>query len=455
MTGKRLVAGVLTALVAAGCAALEPPPISKTEHKMGLPCRRIESFAAYDGVEFFRTGEAYGIRIAAPPAVSGAWRFAYDAGTAAGYRFGIRCDDPAAALANRAVVLVAWLDAAGEPVESAYLDPAPDGSFSRLLKRPPEAVGARLEASLRWTREKTVRWSEPVCEAADYPARPVRIIVTKAVPDYEGGATVADNWRRVEALFQQIEDDGEKPDLVVFPETFATRGVRDLPYETSSEPIPGPYTEMLGRWAKRLNTNVATSIRRTDGEFFYNTGVVIDRSGAVVGAFDKVHLTVGEARRLQAGNSYPVFELDFGKVGILICWDLWFAESARELRLAGAELIAYPIASTGSPKNWDVIWPARCLDNQLYLAAAISGSNPCPARIIDPAGEVRAETVRPQTYAAATVDLSERFFRPYLSVGRGRGELGHIYLREARPETYRTPGAKAHETGRRASGGAE
>lgn len=398
------------------------------------------------GVSFDRTGGDYAITINESDGTSGNyqinWKLPEKVSSA--FRFRVECSDPKAALANRAVALVVWLDAQGTPLQSAYLDPSAEGVFFRTLSPPEEAATVRLELSLRWLPGKTVVFRQPECRPAELPPRLVRVIVTKAVPDFENGS-MSDNLRRFAELFEKMRSAGEKPDLVVFPENFLTRGCRNLSLEAGAQRVPGPLTDFLGEWAVKLHTNIVTSLWRTDGRHFYNTAVVIDRKGKIVGTYDKVHLTVGEARKMVAGETFPVFDLDFGKLGVLICWDLWFPEAARELRLGGAEIIAYPIASTGNPKNWDVIWRARCLDNHIFLASAISGSNPCPARVINQTGEVLAETAKPQTYAAVTIDLSKRYFRPWLSVEQGEGELGHFYLRERRPETYRrtiVPGSK-------------
>ncbi len=389
------------------------------------------------GVVFRRPDGHYAIELQESNGVSGAWRIDWrlPAETSKAYFFRVECSNPAAMLANHAIALAVWLDATGLPLRSSYLEPSPAGIFSRTLACPDEARAVRLELSLRWLTGENIVFRMPECQPAELPARPVRVIVTKAVPDFEN-ASITDNLRRFGELFEKMQMAGEHPDLVVFPENFLTRGCRNLTLSQGAQTVPGPLTDFLGKWARKLHTNIVTSLWRTDNRHYYNTAVVIDRSGQLIGTYDKVHLTVNESKNMTAGRNYPVFELDFGKLGVLICWDLWFPEAARELRLGGAEIIAYPIAATGNPKNWDIIWPARCLDNQLYLATAISGDNPCPARVIDPAGDVLAETTGPQTYAAASIDLSHGYFRPSLSVGKGEGELD-FYLRERRPETYR------------------
>ena len=177
---------------------------------------------------------------------------------------------------------------------------------------------------------------------------------------------------------------------------------------------------------------------KADGRY-YASAAVIDRTGNIVGVYRKTQLTVGEYENgYEWGDELPVFDLDFGKVGVLICWDLWFPEAIRGLRLNGAEVIAYPIAGT-TFAHFDTMWKARAMENGIYLAAAISGeSDSCPSRIISPAGEVMAETWKEQTYAAATIDLRDPPVNlPWLSVTEGEGETRTFYTHERHPELYR------------------
>ena len=157
-----------------------------------------------------------------------------------------------------------------------------------------------------------------------------------------------------------------------------------------------------------------------------------------MGVYRKTQLCISEYENgYDWGTDLPVFDLDFGKIGVLICWDLWFPEAIRVLRMRGAEVIAYPIASTGR-KYFDWMWQTRAMENGIVLAAAISGGDTCPSRVVMPDGEVIAETYYQQTYAAATVDLSDLPVNiPWLSVGSGAGESRSFFIHERHPELYR------------------
>ncbi|VAW18019.1 hypothetical protein MNBD_BACTEROID01-2122 [hydrothermal vent metagenome] len=77
--------------------------------------------------------------------------------------------------------------------------------------------------------------------------------------------------------------------------------------------------------------------------------ILIDRKGQIVGKYHKTHLTVREQfiKSISPGNEYPVFRTDFGKVGLMVCYDNHFPEVARILAVKGAELIAYPSMGDG------------------------------------------------------------------------------------------------------------
>src|SRR6266540_870480 len=124
---------------------------------------------------------------------------------------------------------------------------------------------------------------------------------------------------------------------------------------------------------------------------------------------------------ISPGAEYPVFDADFGKVGMMICWDHWFPEPARILRLKGAELLVLPIAGDGDTKHWDITSRARAIDNGVYLVASSTVAQ-SPSRIVDPTGEVLAETLDPFGIAVSDIDLDREDRLHWLSVGPADGE---------------------------------
>ena len=231
------------------------------------------------------------------------------------------------------------------------------------------------------------------------------------------------------------EAGARKPDLVVLSENFVDRGVRQ-PVGETAQPIPGPATAVLSRKARQYSTYVVTSLHEREGDLIYNTAVLIDRMGRIAGKYRKTHLAMIEGENgITPGSEYPVFSTDFGRIGMLVCWDNWFQESSRILRLRGAELLVLPIAGDGDPHHWDVISRARAMDNGLYLVSS-NTVGASPSRIVNPQGEVLAETADRFGVVSAEIDLDREWRLNWLSVGPGEGEARRLFIRERRPDTY-------------------
>jgi predicted amidohydrolase len=139
----------------------------------------------------------------------------------------------------------------------------------------------------------------------------------------------------------------------------------------------------------------------------YNTAVLIGRDGALVGRYRKTHLPREESEAgIAPGAVYPVFDTDFGRVGLMICWDLQFPEPARALAAQGAELIALPIWG-GS----EVLARARAIENAVFL---VSSSYDMRSFVVDPAGKILAEATNAAPVAVAEVHLDRPIYQPWL-----------------------------------------
>jgi predicted amidohydrolase len=300
----------------------------------------------------------------------------------------------------------------------------------RTIQAPENASSVTIELIFRWSDGGAVEWRAPVLAPADPPQpRRVRIATTQFRP--LAPATIESNLRDMSAL---IDAAGRrKADIVCLSEDLAERGV-DVPLEKKAHRIPGPITDALGESARRNNIWVATALVERDGDMIYNTAVLIDRRGRVAAKYRKVHLPTAEAEDgMTPGSDYQVFDTDFGRVGLIVCWDNWFVESARILRLKGAEILLFPLAGDADD-HWDLMSRARAVDNGLYIVSSNTvGGN---SRIIDPSGTVLAEATASSRIAVADVDLNREWRTKWLSVGPGYGEARSLYLKERRPETY-------------------
>jgi predicted amidohydrolase len=145
----------------------------------------------------------------------------------------------------------------------------------------------------------------------------------------------------ISEILKIVDAEGAKgTDIIVLPETW--RGDQLL------EPIDGESITELSKLAKKYNTYIISPIERQEGTHHYNTAVLLDRKGKIVGMYDKVFPYWGEfdlKPPVEPGlTGAPVFDTDFGKIGIAICYDANFPEVWQELKNNGAEIVFWPSA---------------------------------------------------------------------------------------------------------------
>ena len=332
--------------------------------------------------------------------------------------------------------LLTWNTADGKPVQRDYVDrisAADDGwrQAARTLPAPETATSVTVELWLRWTAGGSVKFRTPsLIETSQPPPRKVRVVTTR-IP-VRWGTTVHDN---LQSMAEVLDKAGrQKPDVVLLTETFPERGVKGTVFDLS-EPIPGPATEVLARKAREDHTYIVACMLERDGGKAYDTAVLVDRQGRIAGKYRKVHLPLAEVEGGETpGSEYPVFDTDFGRIGILICWDIFFPETVRILRLEGANIVFVPIAGDPGARHYDVTTRARALDNGVYLVTSVGQG--CASRIVNPNGEVMAETS--DGLATADIDLRKTWREWWLSVGPAYGEPQSLVIEERRPDTYKT-----------------
>ncbi|MDK2878831.1 MAG: beta-ureidopropionase [Thermoanaerobacteraceae bacterium] len=163
-------------------------------------------------------------------------------------------------------------------------------------------------------------------------------------------------------------------DIVVFPELFTTGynpNIIQKKYYDLAETLDGPTVSAFRETAEKFSVNIILPIvlQKQMPGIIYNSAVVIGREGEILGYYSKTHLWAGERFYFKAGDEYPVFNMDFGKVGIMICYDGGFPEVSRILALKGAELILCPSAFPIWDKDmWDIYFKSRALENACFVA---------------------------------------------------------------------------------------
>jgi predicted amidohydrolase len=286
-----------------------------------------------------------------------------------------------------------------------------DGDWRRLTLEAPAPAGAaavRVQLQLRET-PGVVYWDDLRLEEIAAPApRPVRIAALNLRPRHT--ASAAESVRAWVALAEAAVPAGV--DVILLSEGIPMVGT-GRSYVDVAEPVPGPTTAALSELARREHAWVVAGLYERSGTAVYNTAVLIDRGGALAGTYRKVYLPREEVEGgLTAGSAYPVFATDFGRVGLMICWDTQFADPARALALGGAELLLVPIAGGN-----ETLVRARAIENRVFLA---SSGYDYPTQVTDPDGQVLARAVTDGAVAVATIDLSRRYLDPWLGDMRGR-----------------------------------
>jgi predicted amidohydrolase len=341
--------------------------------------------------------------------------------------------------ATSVLVILSWFRRPDgeEEVQRDYVMPVEEASqwltSARTIRAPEGARSVRVELGLRWAAGGTAWWKHIRLVAVPAPApRKVRVAATRIVPVIEG-ATGEGNTSLMMKMFDQVGP--ERPDVVLFSENLATRFVQK-PLKERAQPIPGPLTDMLSAKARQYHTYAIATLLESDNGLYHNTAVLIDREGQIAGKYRKVHLTIGETDGgLTPGREFPVFQTDFGRIGIMTCWDSWFGESARALRLNGAEILFLPLAGDSDALHWDPVWKTRAIDNGVWLVSSVTVTD-APSQILNPQGEVVAEAKGEFSRALAEIDLNQEWRRKYLSVSKGLGEGATFYIQERRPDTY-------------------
>ena len=347
------------------------------------------------------------------------------------------------AMYNNVMVIAAWVDEESEVLQRDYVafHDGKDGvrKFDQVFTIPKKAVAVRLSCLAKWRVGQSVFRNVEVAPAPAPGKRMVRL-VTVSLPlpnNKERFNTPQENFAAFEQALKEACENVVKPDLIVLPECMTFQGT-GFEYPEQAEPVPGgPTWNIVSKYAKKHHAYIVAGVVERDakGEM-HNSAFIADRDGKLAGIYRKVHLTVGEsAKGLVPGTEYPVFDLDFGRIGILICWDNWFPETARALRMNGAELLVYPIAGDGQYEHREHVWPARAMDNSIPIVVSLRnpGSRSC---IIDRDGEIRAAAGASIHYASADVDLAWRKKVFWLSVGPCDGSPYQVYEFERRRETY-------------------
>lgn len=319
------------------------------------------------------------------------------------------------------LVRIVWTDAKGRTVPAAVAGataepehPA-DGpadaqgrtTLTGTYQVPPKATQATVELHLQHAPRGKVAWSDIVFEQTAAPdARKVRLATVQYVPT---GKSPRRNCEEYAPMIAEAAK--QRADLVVLGETVPYVRTKLSPAQTA-EPIPGPTTDYFGGLAKQHGLHIALSLYERDGHLVYNTAVLLSAEGRLLGKYRKVCLPHGEVEQgVAPGADYPVFQTNFGKVGLMVCYDGFYPEVARALTANGAEVIAWPVWGCDP-----LLARARACENRVYVVSSTftdPRSDWMISAVIDPAGKVVAQAKESGAVVVHEADFARPLVGPY------------------------------------------
>lgn len=249
----------------------------------------------------------------------------------------------------------------------------------------------------------------------------------------------AANLEKMERAVRDIVRTHPAVDLIVFPECAVTGYECPELYPALAEPYPGGASIVrLCRLAREAGVFLAFGFLEAEGAGealrVYNSATLIDRNGVPLGRHRKVHLVEGmEMDAFTAGDTFAVYDTEIGRLGIMICWDTAFPESARLLALHGADLILVPEAvEKGIERQWALALAARAFDNGAFVLSCNHAGRDRTltyfgqSTLLSPDGEPLARLGEAADVLFGTVD--------YDQVAASRDYF--YMLRDRRPEVY-------------------
>jgi len=203
-------------------------------------------------------------------------------------------------------------------------------------------------------------------------------------------ACTSDKQQNLQKAAEKVREAAQKgAKIICLQELFTSLyfcDVEDYDNFQLAEAIPGPSTDELSKLAAELKVVIIASLfeKRAQG-VYHNTTAVLDADGVYLGKYRKMHIPDDpgfyEKFYFTPGDlGYKVFQTEYAKIGVLICWDQWYPEAARITALMGAEILFYPTAigwatsqddatNTEQYNAWQTIQRSHCVANGVHVVS--------------------------------------------------------------------------------------
>lgn len=238
--------------------------------------------------------------------------------------------------------------------------------------------------------------------------RPVRIVTSSFAtfedvnppynlrhPSIEENLSLAQSILETAAAF--------KPDLVLLPETFKMAGLPGSSIKANAEPVPGPTFNLISNLARQGNYNLVAGHVVTEGEKIFNKALVINRKGELVGSYNKNYPVENEILcGITPGADVPAFDLDFGRIGTAICFDINWPDLWATLSQKRIDLACWISAYEGGFPLKSYAWT--------YQYPIVTSVMPYHARVIDISGEILCSTSRWSRVVCCDLNLDRGLF---------------------------------------------
>lgn len=235
------------------------------------------------------------------------------------------------------------------------------------------------------------------------------------------------NLQKTEKLIEdfKMQNPDKTLDLLIFPEFFTT-GVSHAYVDNPMPPDGGAPIKFAANLAKKYKTNIAAgTVVIKESKNLYNTMFVLDRNGETIAKYNKIHLFKyfggTENERITPGDSPVVVDLDFGKMGLSICFDIKYPLHYRKLAQMGAEFIISPSAwaylksikcqKEQNARIFKALSIARANENLVYFITSNQTGDAGPlgntggSAIISPMGDILADAKEDECAIYANIDL--------------------------------------------------